>query len=164
MLEDHNKNISNRNLLRRKVIVGVGVDIVDVSRFNSWISWEKGKLARFFGSEELGYIFEPRNIDRRMERMAICFAMKEAFLKAFTQFLLLDENKNFQRRPALFFFTKSVFLSQTKLGVPVAKVNWPQIEGFFGISCSDIKVQFSVSHSKSYGVVFLILYKSHSFF
>jgi len=71
-------------------IIGIGIDIVDVSRFDKLKLSNKNKfLNRFFTKRELKYCFSKNNI---AEHLATKFAGKEAVSKALSSTLRTDIN------------------------------------------------------------------------
>lgn len=63
------------------MIAGVGVDLVSLSRFGRLHARWGGRLERrLFGADELAEL--PADPRRRVRRMALAFAAKEAFAKA----------------------------------------------------------------------------------
>ncbi len=63
------------------MIAGVGVDLVSLSRFESLHArWGARLERRLFGAGELAEL--PADPRRRVRRMALAFAAKEAFAKA----------------------------------------------------------------------------------
>lgn len=67
----------------------IGIDIVHVKRFEKWAYWSDKKLARVFTSAEIQYA--KSNMLFCAQRLAVRFAAKEAFLKAFQE--LFPHNK-----------------------------------------------------------------------
>ena len=61
------------------MILGLGIDIVEVSRLEKWLN-DKKLLERFFNKEELEYVFSKG--DGAARSLAVRFAAKEAFGKA----------------------------------------------------------------------------------
>ncbi|AIN94187.1 holo-ACP synthase [Treponema putidum] len=61
------------------MILGLGIDIVEVSRIEKWLNDEK-LLQRFFNKEEIEYVLSKENGAARS--LAVRFAAKEAFGKA----------------------------------------------------------------------------------
>ncbi|MGI5069013.1 holo-ACP synthase [Treponema denticola] len=61
------------------MILGLGIDIVEVSRLEKWLN-DKKLLERFFYKEELEYVLSKR--DGAAPSLAVRFAAKEAFGKA----------------------------------------------------------------------------------
>ena len=61
------------------MILGLGIDIDEVSRLEKWLN-DKKLLERFFNKEELEYVLSKR--DGAAPSLAVRFAAKEAFGKA----------------------------------------------------------------------------------
>ena len=61
------------------MILGLGIDIVEVSRLEKWLN-DKKLLERFFNKEELEYVLSKG--DGASRSLAVRFAAKEAFGKA----------------------------------------------------------------------------------
>lgn len=61
------------------MILGLGIDIVKVSRLEKWLN-DKKLLERFFNKEELEYVLSKG--DGAAPSLAVRFAAKEAFGKA----------------------------------------------------------------------------------
>lgn len=67
------------------MIVGIGIDSVEIARMNSWISHPDQQLARVFCASEIAYA---RSCPaKQAERLAARFAAKEAFFKALCQMI-----------------------------------------------------------------------------
>lgn len=62
------------------MIVGIGVDIVDIHRFDAWHTKSRSSLARIFSESEIDYCLAVAA--KSAERFAIRYAAKEAFFKA----------------------------------------------------------------------------------
>ncbi len=63
----------------------VGIDTVEIARFNEWTTYSKERLLRIFSPDEITYCLEEPV--KAPERMAARFATKEAFYKAVTALL-----------------------------------------------------------------------------
>lgn len=62
------------------MILGIGVDTIEIDRFALWHTYSIKKLRRIFSSEEIEYCLE--NIKKSAERFAVRFAAREALYKA----------------------------------------------------------------------------------
>lgn len=62
------------------MFVGVGIDLVEIQRFNQWKYYSRKQLLRIFSDDEINYAFD--NPAKTSERLAVRFAAKEAFFKA----------------------------------------------------------------------------------
>lgn len=61
------------------MVMGIGVDIIDISRFSKWVKDPK-LILRFFNEEELDFLQNESKIFIE-EKLAGHFAAKEAFVK-----------------------------------------------------------------------------------
>ena len=62
------------------MIVGIGIDLVDITRFAQWHTWPLKKLQRLFSVNEIEYCL--RSTDAAAQRFAARFAAREALYKA----------------------------------------------------------------------------------
>ncbi len=65
------------------MIVGIGIDSVEIHRFASWYLYQPQQLLKIFSEPELAYSLS--NPLKRAERLAARFAVKEALFKALCQ-------------------------------------------------------------------------------
>jgi holo-[acyl-carrier protein] synthase len=115
------------------MILGVGVDTVDIERFSQWHTYSRKKLRRIFSAEEIEYCLE--NTKKSAERFAARFAAREALYKALCNaypeitlpFLTLCAHTTIKRvvsRPIL------------------------ELSGECGIDLSQFTIHLSLSHSR----------------
>lgn len=64
------------------MVLGIGIDSVDIARFEQWHTYSHKKLLRVFSPAEIAYSLE--NPTKSAERFAVRFAAKEALFKALT--------------------------------------------------------------------------------
>lgn len=62
------------------MIVGLGIDAVEIERFSHWNDFSKESLLRIFSEQEIAYCLQ--NETNAAERFAARFAAREAFFKA----------------------------------------------------------------------------------
>jgi len=62
------------------MISGIGVDTVDVCRFNQWCEYSYTRLSRIFSTQEIDYCLSSHALSA--QRFAVRFAAREAFFKA----------------------------------------------------------------------------------
>lgn len=62
------------------MILGIGVDSVEINRFAQWNTFSRTQLLRIFSDEEINYCLQNNN--NSAERFAARFAAREAFFKA----------------------------------------------------------------------------------
>lgn len=147
------------------MILGVGTDIVQVDRFNSWKKYSKDQLARVFSEQELKFgilrdaAAQPSGrtgiVEYNLEFLASRFAAKEAFYKALSQTLVnLKLTKN--TFPFLF-VCKYVEVIKPVWGVPELKVDWKVFEEKIGNKLPKLSTLISLSHEKSHVVAFVVI-------
>jgi phosphopantetheine--protein transferase-like protein len=62
------------------MIIGIGVDSVEINRFAQWHLYDQEKLARIFSQPEISYCLS--NTSLSAQRFAVRFAAREALFKA----------------------------------------------------------------------------------
>lgn len=88
------------------MIIGIGIDTIEINRFSSWHTYSEKKLRRIFSPEEIIYCLQDRN--KSAERFAVRFAAREALYKALScaypaitiPFLTLCAHTTLQKRGA----------------------------------------------------------------
>lgn len=121
------------------MIFGIGTDIVQISRLNSWIENQK-LINRFFNEKE---ILNDKTKQYLLEHYASRFAAKEAFVKAMgTGFL------NFEM--------KDIFVTNDDLGKPILNIEKSALE-FLKKRCENFNIHLSLSHEKDYAIAFVII-------
>lgn len=130
------------------MIIGIGIDQVEIARFTGWS--HRTNLLRIFSGHELEYCsLVPA---KTAERLALRFAVKEAFFKAM-QPLLRKTNKKI----SLLTVCRAVSYTFDDYMTPVVKVNW-QLLGL-AIHQKSIIIHVSGTHSKLNAVVAVVLEK-----
>jgi phosphopantetheine--protein transferase-like protein len=133
------------------MIIGLGIDSVDIARFAQWAHWPEKKLLRVFSTQEIAYCFQ--NSQKSAERFAVRFAAREALFKALTLAF-----------PAL----KVPFLTLCKQAhvtfTPQGAVQLTIDAHFFAqhqIDSAQFSVLLSLSHSKQIASAVVIIEKLH---
>jgi holo-[acyl-carrier protein] synthase len=123
------------------MIYGIGVDIVDISRFERFLAEGKDALfQRLFTQSEIEYC---RSRKRSAQHYALRFAAKEAFFKA--SGLGLRDGMSW----------KDVEVVNNDLGKPELRLYGRAAEIFSELAMK--KSHASLSHDGSYGVALVIL-------
>ncbi len=60
------------------MILGIGIDCVDIDRFISWRTFSMQKLHRVFSEQEIAYCLSSTHTQISAERFAAHFATREA--------------------------------------------------------------------------------------
>lgn len=124
------------------MILGIGVDIVDIQRFELWHTYAIKKLLRIFSQEEIDYCLE--KTDKSAERFAVRFAAREALYKA------LSYVQSNQKIP---FLTLCARTTITKIDERPHIL----IHDAIGIDLSNVIIHLSLSHSRTTATAFVII-------
>ncbi len=112
-------------------IIGLGVDLVEVSRVRGLAERSPGFLKKVFTAGELAYSLKSKN---KFERLAARFAVKEAVIKA------LDDKK---------IALKSIEVENTASGRPIVKIKGRAA-----------RLLVSISHTGSHAVAAVIAFQA----
>lgn len=122
------------------MIIGIGVDTVEINRFNQWHSYSIKTLQRIFSHEEIVYCQE--NSLKSSERFAVRFAAREALYKALCAAGV--------RLP---FLTVCSYASIQKKGaMPIIELSEKS-----GLCNTGYLFHLSLSHSVTHAVAFVII-------
>ncbi len=131
------------------MILGIGVDTIEIERFADWHTYPKSKLLKLFSQEEIEYCVS--NIRKSAERFAVRFAAKEALFKALSSIV---DPKN----PLLLRTLCTVAsIHHTQQGSPQFVVQWKKIESSLLLDPTTIRIHCSLSHNKEHGIAFVIV-------
>lgn len=125
------------------MILGVGIDIIEVKRFTHWNLKNKQQLHRIFTEREVAYCLS--NPAKSAERFAARFATKEAFYKA--SFAMLNKKSHF------------LCICRNIEVVPrghLLILSWQNISGR---EWKNVTVHLSISHSDMYAVASIVIEK-----
>ncbi len=130
------------------MILGVGIDSVEIKRFFRWRQFSKKTLQRIFSSEEIDYCFI--TFLKSEERFAVRFAVREAFFKAYST-AFPEVNIPFLT------VCKQLVLKKTNYGVPYLLINWGQLIKNNKQITDKIMTSISFSHTKTIATAVVIL-------
>lgn len=133
------------------MILGIGIDSVEIERFFHWRTFSKKKLGRIFSPAEIDYCLAIPI--KSAERFAIRFAVREAFFKAF---------KTAFHQLTIPFLTvcRQLALKKTSFGVPYLLVNWNQLIKNDKQEIGKLKFHVSCSHTKTIATVVAVIESS----
>lgn len=121
------------------MIIGVGIDIVEIERIKSAMTKRKGFLEKIFNDVEIEYL-KRRNL--RPEYVAGRFSAKEAVAKALgTGFRGFD--------------FKDIIIDRTTMGKPIVTLKGKAKK--IAQKNGDYKIHLSISHSNENAVAYAIL-------
>lgn len=137
------------------MIYGVGTDIVEVKRFQAWENYSYKQFNRVFSDIELDYCGYNKN-KLNLECLAVRFAAKEAFFKAFSAALVkLNITKN---TFSFLFSCKHVCIVNKTWDVPQLVINWLAFKDKIGCNLPYcIQVNLSLSHEQKFAIAFVII-------
>ena len=121
------------------MIIGIGVDISKVSRFEKWMKDEK-MIPRFFNAAEINNC---RSIQSACEHYAARFAAKEAFGKALGVGLAGYDMKD-------------IYIVNDENGRPELKVE-NKAKDLLESKCENPIIHVSLSHEKEYATAFVVI-------
>jgi phosphopantetheine--protein transferase-like protein len=129
------------------MILGVGIDSVQVKRFAQWSSISVMQLKKIFSEEEIVYCLKSPRLSA--QRFAVRFAVREAFFKALCSMQ--------QKSPLPFLkVCKAVTLLHSEYNVPVLHIHWTML-GEDDISASSLAVHCSLTHTKDDAQAYVII-------
>lgn len=138
------------------MVTGIGVDIIQVARFNAWVEHGASKKQALLSSNELEDCFSCKNNAVIAQRLAVRFAAKEAFYKALSaSFLVLSIDVHVSM--SLRFVAQHCYIAHSSLGNPVLHVDWVAIQKKIGTTIPSMRTHLSLSHEKQYAVAFVTL-------
>ena len=124
------------------MIIGIGVDTVEIKRFALWHTYSRKKLSRIFSLEEIDYALS--NQQKSAERFAVRFAAREALYKA------LSSAYPDKKIPFLTLCAHTVI---TKIdGRPQIVVH-----DNLGIDIGSLTFHLSLSHSRTIATAFVVI-------
>lgn len=133
------------------MILGIGIDSVEIERFSKWDKYNQKQLLRIFSSDEISYSM---TIPAKMaERLAARFAAKEAFLKALSATI---PNHGL----SLLTISKNVCVIRLSGQAPILQVNWDALR----TACQkaipeNIVTHISITHTKTMAISFVLCEK-----
>ncbi len=138
------------------MILGTGVDIVQVSRFERWKNYSEQQLLRIFSPTELADCRSDQGV-YRLEKLATRFAAKEAFFKALSSALV-----TLGQTQTTFPFIAIAPLVCVHMGMwntPELQLDWPKFKKKYSIDLPELKTKLSLSHEKTHAVAFVVIWK-----
>lgn len=149
------------------MIVGIGTDIVEISRIEKATKkWGKKFLNRVFVESEIYYCYQRKN---PFQHLAGKFAAKEALIKALNYFYkqeiiqkveilegdLKDIKNQKDRGVNLFISLKEIEIDNDEQGMPIVTFNSPHL------NAKNLSLSFhlSIAHERNYAIAFAIIEK-----
>ncbi len=131
------------------MIIGIGIDSVEIHRFNHWHTYNKKQLQRLFSESEIAFcLSEPR---LSAERFAIRFAAREACYKAFGHIV---------KEHMIPFLTlcKAITIHRSAQGFPSVMIDWKALQPYTKKpSPPDYELFLSLTHTEITATAFVII-------
>lgn len=127
------------------MIIGIGIDIIEIARFQHWSKKSKKQLLRIFTPLEIDYCLA--NKTKSAERFAVRFSAKEAFFKA--------ANPHFDKKISFISLCPLIQISSNINGLAI---HWEQLKKNFPY---DTKAHLSMTHSGSNAGAIVILERNN---
>jgi len=131
--------------LRENIIVGIGIDSVEISRFREFNHYSDKQLLRLFSPEELSYCRAYSS--KSSERFAVRFAAKEALFKALSLYT--------KKAPCPFFTLckMSTLTTTSSLPFPQITLQWEQL------NISPCSILVTLTHTQDIATALICLQK-----
>lgn len=133
------------------MILGLGIDSVEIARMSTWITMDRTRLLRIFHANELDYSF---NIPTKTaERLAARFAAREACFKALAH--------HCQRQLPFLTLCRALQVKHLSSGAPALIIDWNMLEkdGFLSFKKSP-KAHISLTHTHFQATAIVIIEKA----
>lgn len=130
------------------MILGIGLDTIEIERFKDWHTHSQEKLKKIFSDEEITYCLESPT--KSAERFAVRFAAREALFKA------LGGYRPDHQIPFLT-LCKKTKLMRNQNGIPNIELDWNYIKK--EIDLDPCKIFVSLAHTKDIASAWVILEK-----
>ncbi len=133
------------------MILGLGIDSVEIARFAHWHTFSKQQLLRIFSEKEIEYCL--KNGTSRAERFAARFATREAFFKAI-QTAYPDTHIPFLS------VCRVISLAPANNNSPTLLIDWQKLITITGNSIThQLNTLVSVTHTKTTATVCVLIQK-----
>ena len=131
------------------MIIGIGIDSIEIKRFIPWSTYPKKRLARFLSIHEIEYCL--KNTIKSAERFAARFAVREAFFKAFSQ---ATPNHTL----TLMAVSRLIQVKSTNNGSPELLIDWKRLSQKTGISLNSQRTCWiAITHTNTCATAIIIL-------
>lgn len=130
------------------MILGIGIDSVDISRFDEYHTHDHTFLEKLFSPQEIAYCLSQ---PKPAQHFASRFAAREAFFKAHQAMLFTLG----QQHPAtLLTVVKHLQITHNERGLPLLDIDW---HALLSEGVSAPKAHISLTHTSKVATAFVIL-------
>jgi holo-[acyl-carrier protein] synthase len=131
------------------MICGIGIDSVDIQRFAHWQNYSTTQLRRIFTDAEIAYCTSNKTL--MLERLAVRFAAKEAFFKAWSTCAP-------QCTLSLMSLAPAIGVRHHENGAPYLDIDWKYLYAHSGhISSEAITTHIALTHTGTTATACVIL-------
>ena len=131
------------------MIIGIGIDSVEIARFALWHNYPEKTLSRIFSTSEIEYCLGKNTLCA--QRFAIRFAAREALYKALSQY---DPSHTI---PLLTLCAATKITYNKK--APEISIDWEKIKQYCTQPVDNITSLLSMTHSQSIATAITLLQK-----
>ena len=128
------------------MIVGIGIDTIEIKRFAQWHTWDDRRLVRVFSQVEIDYC--KASTAQSAQRFAVRFAAREALFKAL--FVAFAPHK-------IPFLSLCRATTITRTPAPLLAINWQLIHLETHPLARSLRTHLSLSHSHTQATAFVVL-------
>jgi len=130
------------------MILGIGIDIIEIERFLQWHQFSKTRLRRIFSEQEIAYCLS--SAKKSAERFAVRFAAREALYKA-----LMAMSPDHQI--PLLTLCRYIAIQSHRNGMVFITIDPVWFEQSFSMTLNGIRIHLSVSHNHTNAVAQVII-------
>jgi holo-[acyl-carrier protein] synthase len=127
------------------MIVGIGIDSIEIERFSQWHTYAQTTLERIFSPQEIDYCLKVPI--KTAERLAVRFAAREAFYKA------LCAMKPQKQIPFLT-ICKKIYTESNEYAAQSLNINWKSI---LGQKETSLITHLSLTHNQTMALALVII-------
>jgi len=124
------------------MILGIGIDSIDIIRFAHWHTYSRTTLLRVFSSHDLDYCLQKPAL--YAQRFASRFATREATYKAICAYASTP--------PPLLAIGRAVQIQTNQAGAPQLIIDWAQLPGI-----APAAALLSITHTATTATVIVLL-------
>jgi phosphopantetheine--protein transferase-like protein len=130
------------------MIIGIGIDSVEIPRLVRWSQFRREQLLRIFHPDELTYCFQ--SSINTAQRLAVRFAAREACFKALSAHM---------DKPVPFLtLCKAICVQHLISGAPQLIIDWDQLaEKGYQKPAIPITIHLSLTHTQSLATAFIVV-------
>lgn len=128
------------------MILGIGIDSIEIDRFELWDTFSDKRLEMIFSASEIAYCRE--NKIKSAERFAARFAAREALFKAIA---FLNNSVPFLK------LCKAVHIKKDDFGKPEMIIDWQSLN----IQDAHYIAWLTLTHTKTTATALVIIEKNH---